>query len=419
MLDIKRIAEDKDNIKVTLLNRNCDVDIDSVLVLYNKLKDALKKVETLKEKSNKFSADIAKFKKQGKDTKDIVKMVADDKSNIKILDQSIAELEKELKSALAYIPNIPDSSVPIGKDESGNVEVLVFGDKPKFDFSPKAHWDLGNDLKILDQTTAANITGSRFCIYRGLGARLERSLINFMLDTHTKNGYTEIFAPFMVNADSMFGTGQLPKFEEDMFKVASTDYYLVPTAEVTLTNMHSQQILNQLNLSYCAYSACFRKEGGSAGRDSRGLIRQHQFNKIELVKICTQESSQEQLEIITKDAQSILQLLELPYRIIELCTGDLGFSSAKTYDIEVWMPSYNRYVEISSCSNFGDFQSRRSNIKYRDSNGKTKFAHTLNGSGLAVGRTVAAILENYQQNDGTITVPKVLLPYMGTDKISL
>ena len=319
------------------------------------------------------------------------------------------------------IPNIPDASVPDGDTDEDNVEIRKFGEPKNFGFEPKAHWDLGKDLGILDPDTAAKITGTRFTVYKDLGARLERAVINYYLDTHTdKNGYTEVFPPFMVHRNSMVGTGQLPKFEEDAFRVANNDCFLIPTAEVPVTNMYRHDILDgaKLPLSFCAYSACFRAEAGSAGRDTRGLIRQHQFNKVELVKFTTPETSYQELEKLTNDAERVLQGLGLPYRVVRLCSGDLGFSSAKTYDIEVWMPSYNRYVEISSCSNFMDFQARRANIRFRDgAKGKPEYVHTLNGSGLAIGRTTAAILENYQRADGSIEVPEVLRKYMGVDVI--
>ena len=416
MLDIKYIIENLDATKLAMSNRNTIVDLDSVVKCYNDLRIALKQVEELKAFVNKSSSEFAKLKKIGKDTSNLQIEISQHKEKIKILDGQVSELETDLKTKLAYIPNIVHESVPIGKTEADNVEILKHGQVPKFDFDIKPHWEIGLNLDILDQERAASITGSRFCVYKGLGAKLERSLINFMLDTHSANGYTEIFAPFMVNSDSMMGTGQLPKFEEDMYRVVDTNYYLIPTAEVSVTNLHKQEIVASLPLNYCAYSACFRKEGGSAGRDTRGLIRQHQFNKIELVKIVKPQDSMQQLEKLCNDAQKILQLLELPYRVVALCSGDLGFSSCKTYDIEVWMPSYDRFVEISSCSNFVDFQARRANIRFREEN-KVHFAHTLNGSGLAVGRTVAAILENFQNADGSVFVPKVLQKYLGVDCI--
>jgi seryl-tRNA synthetase len=317
------------------------------------------------------------------------------------------------------LPNIPNATVPTGSTDEDNVEIRKFGEPTKFNFEPKPHWDLGSDLSILDAETGAKVSGSRFTFYKGAGARLERSIMNFYLDTHTeKHGYTEVFPPFMVSRESMTGTGQLPKFEEDAYKVLGDgkEYFLVPTAEVPVTNMYREQILdgNQLPIKHCAYTACFRAEAGSAGRDTRGLIRQHQFNKVELVKFAKPEDSYEELEKLTKDAEEVLQMLKLPYRVVKICIGDLGFTAAMKYDIEVWMPSYNRYVEISSCSNFEEFQARRANIKYKDNiKDKAKYVHTLNGSGVAIGRTTAAILENYQQLDGTIKVPEVLIPYMG------
>jgi seryl-tRNA synthetase len=338
---------------------------------------------------------------------------------IKELDNELNDVIAKLNDIMTRIPNIPSSTVPIGKDSNDNVEVRRFLTPTVKSFPLKAHWDLGESLKIFNWQESAKITGARFTVYHDLGARLERAIMNFMLDTHTANGYTEIFPPFMVNKDSMFGTGQLPKFAEDMFAIAGTNYYLVPTAEVPVTNLFRDDILNvnQLPVCYCAYTACFRGEAGSAGRDTRGLIRQHQFNKVELVKFAYPENSYNELESLTNEAEKILQLLKLPYRVVALCTGDLGFGSAKTYDLEVWMPSYNRYVEISSCSNYEDFQARRANIKFRDENGRLRYVHTLNGSGLAIGRTTAAIVENYQNEDGSITVPEVLRKYIGVDVI--
>ena len=337
--------------------------------------------------------------------------------SIKETDEKIHELDEKIQTIMYSIPNIPNDTVPDGDTDEDNVEVRRFMKPTKFDFEPKAHWDLGADLGILDPETAAKITGTRFTVYKDLGARLERAIMNFYLDTHTsRNGYEEIFPPFMVHRNSMVGTGQLPKFEEDAFKVANTEYFLVPTAEVPVTNMHRDEILdgNQLPLKYCAYTACFRAEAGSAGRDTRGLIRQHQFNKVELVKFTKPEDSYAELEKLVNDAESVLQLLKLPYRVVKICIGDLGFTAAMKYDIEVWMPSYNRFVEISSCSNFEDFQARRANIKFKNSpKDKAQLVHTLNGSGVAIGRTTAAILENYQNADGSITIPEVLRPYMG------
>jgi len=341
---------------------------------------------------------------------------------IKEMDEELKEFEESLANTLLTIPNLPHESVPLGASEADNPEVRKWGEPGKFDFEPKAHWDIGEGLDILDFERAAKVTGARFVFYKGLGARLERSVFNFFLDTHTReHGYTEIFPPFMVNRASMTGTGQLPKFEEDLFRIDSVDYFLIPTAEVPVTNLYNSEILDgeKLPIYHAAYSACFRAEAGAHGRDTRGLIRQHQFNKVELVKFTRPEDSYDELEKLTGNAERVLQLLELPYRVISLCTGDLGFSSAKTYDLEVWLPSFGLYREISSCSNFEDFQARRANIRFRrDAKAKPEFVHTLNGSGLAVGRTVAAILENYQQADGSVVVPKVLQPYMGTDRIS-
>ncbi len=340
---------------------------------------------------------------------------------IKSLDQEVREVDEKLQAFLLTLPNLPNEKVVVGSTDEDNEEIRRIGDVPTFNFEVKPHWDIGEALDILDFEKAGKVTGSRFTFYKGLGARLERALINFMLNMHIdEHGYTEVLPPLMVNRSSMFGTGQLPKFEEDAFKVQGTDYFLVPTAEVPVTNMYREQILSagELPIKHCAYSACFRAEAGSAGRDTRGIIRQHQFNKVELVKFTKPENSYEELEKLTNDAENILKALKLPYRVVRLCTGDLGFSSAMTYDIEVWMPSYDRYVEISSCSNFEDFQARRANIKYKNNiKDKAQFVHTLNGSGLAIGRTVAAILENYQQADGSVVIPKVLRPYMGGAEI--
>jgi seryl-tRNA synthetase len=338
---------------------------------------------------------------------------------IKALDEELRQVEAALEETLLTIPNVPHDSVPRGKSEEDNVEVRRFGEIKQFDFAPKPHWDIGEKLGILDFAAAAKISGARFTVYKDKGARLERALINFMLDTHTFNGYTEVFAPYLVNRRSMTGTGQLPKFEEDMFAVNGGEYYLIPTAEVSVTNLLGNEIVpaEKLPISYCSYSACFRAEAGSAGRDTRGLIRQHQFNKVELVKFCLPQDSYAEHEKLTADAENILRLLGLPYRVMLLCAGDMGFSSAKTYDLEVWMPGCNRFMEISSCSNFESYQARRANIKYRDASGKPQYLHTLNGSGLAIGRTVAAILENYQNADGSVTVPEVLKKYIGCDVI--
>ena len=349
-----------------------------------------------------------------------MKVLSDD---IKKIDEQVREIDEEIEKIMYTIPNIANPTVPEGDTDEDNIEVRRFMEPTEFDFEPKAHWDLGEDLGILDPATAAKITGARFTVYQGMGAQLERAVINFYLDTHTnQNGYKEIFPPFMVHRNSMVGTGQLPKFEEDAFKVANTDYFLVPTAEVPVTNMHRDEILDgrKLPIKYCAYTACFRAEAGSAGRDTRGLIRQHQFNKVELVKFANPENSYEELESLVNDAESVLKLLKLPYRVVKICIGDLGFTAAMKYDIEVWMPSYNRFVEISSCSNFEDFQARRANIKFKNNvKDKAQLVHTLNGSGVAIGRTVAAILENYQNEDGSITIPEVLRPYMGGKEVIL
>lgn len=419
MLDVKFVVENADLVKAAMKTRSGEYDVDIVLELDRQRREILKEVEALKAERNRESAQVAALKREKKDASEIIARMKDVGDKIKALDDELGPVESGLRMAMLSIPNIPDKTVPIGKDDTENVEIRKFMEPTKFDFEPKAHWDLGDSLSILDPATAAKITGTRFTVYRGLGARLERAIFNFMLDTHTANGYTEIFPPFMVNRDSMTGTGQLPKFEEDAYAVKNTDYFLIPTAEVPVTNMHRGEVIDaeKLPYYYCAYTACFRGEAGSAGRDTRGLIRQHQFNKVELVKFTMPENSWDELESLTHEAELILQKIGLPYRVVCLSTGDLGFSSAKTYDIEVWLPSYNRYVEISSCSNFVDYQARRMNIKYRTRDGKTGFVHTLNGSGLAVGRTTAAILENFQNADGSVRVPDVLVPYMGTDII--
>ncbi len=419
MLDVKFITENAELVKNAMATRSGVYDVDKVLALNARRKEIIAQVEKMKAERNRVSDEIAALKKNKQNADDKIAAMKKDNECIKKLDEELTAVEAELKMAVMSIPNVPHRSVPVGKDDSQNKEVRKWGEPTKFDFAPKAHWDLGADLDTLDPATAAKISGARFMIYRGAGARLERAITNFMLDTHTQNGYTEVFPPFMVNRDSMYGTGQLPKFEEDAFAVKNNGYFLVPTAEVPVTNMHRGEVIDKakLPIRYCAYTACFRAEAGSAGRDTRGLIRLHQFNKVELVKFCAPENSYEELESLTAEAELILQKLGLPYRVVCLCSGDLGFSSAKTYDIEVWMPSYGRYVEISSCSDFEDYQARRMNIKYKE-NGKTALLHTLNGSGLAVGRTTAAILENFQNADGTVTVPQALRPYMGTDKIT-
>lgn len=418
MLDVKFVCENIELVKEALSKRSGKYPIDKVAELAAARKEIIKEVENLKAQKNKVSQEIATLKREGKNADELVNKMRAEGDKIKELDDKLSEIESELKELMYAIPNLPDKTVPFGTDSDQNREERKWGEPKNFGFEPKAHWDLGLDLNMFNWEQAGKITGTRFTVYRNWGAKLERAIMNFMLDTHAKSGYTEIFPPFMVNRDSMYGTGQLPKFEEDMFAIKNTNYYLIPTAEVPVTNLHRGDVLaaEQLPIKYCAYSACFRGEAGSAGRDTRGLIRQHQFNKVELVKFAHPDHSFEELESLTRDAEKILQLLGLPYRVVTLCTGDLGFSSTKTYDIEVWLPSYNRYVEISSCSNFVDYQARRANIRFKE-NGKTRFVHTLNGSGLAIGRTTAAVIENYQNEDGSITVPEVLRPYIGIDVI--
>jgi seryl-tRNA synthetase len=418
VLDIKFIRQNPEIVKEALKKRGIGAAFDDFMKMDEEKRNLLFEVEKLKNIRNQESEEIARRKKTGENVDDLILKMRQVSQNIKEMDDKINALEAELQKILLTIPNIPDGSVPVGRSDADNVEVRRWGIPRAFDFDFKAHWDIGEALDILDFNRAGKVTGSRFTVYKGAGARLERALINFMLNLHIeKHGYTEIFPPFIVNRDSMTGTGQLPKFEEDAFKLFNnTDYFLIPTAEVPVTNLHREEILDKdaLPIYYVAYSGCFRAEAGSAGRDTRGLIRQHQFNKVELVKFTEPETSMDELEKLTKDAEEVLQLLGLPYRVVALCTGDLGFSSAKTYDIEVWMPSYNRYVEISSCSNFKDYQARRARIQYRPAKGaKPQFVHTLNGSGLAVGRTTAAILENYQQADGSVKIPEVLRDYMG------
>ncbi len=422
MLDIKVIRENPERVKAAMKTRNKDMDalVDAVLAIDAERREISSKTDALKAEQNAASREIPRIKKEGGDISAIMARMNEIKEIIKGNDAQIAALEEKQQKIMYEFPNIPNGDIPVGKDDSDNVEIRRWSEPTRFDFEPKAHWDIGAALGILDPETAAKVTGTRFHFYKGQGARLERAIINFFLNTHTANGYTEVFPPFMVNRASMTGTGQLPKFEEDAFRLEREDYFLIPTAEVPVTNMHRNDILDgaKLPIKYCAYSACFRAEAGSAGRDTRGLIRQHQFNKVELVKFVDPETSYDELEKLTNDAERVLQLLGLPYRVVCLSTGDIGFSSAKTYDIEVWMPSYGRYVEISSCSNFEDFQARRASIRFKKTpKDKAQLVHTLNGSGVAVGRTVAAILENYQNADGTVTVPEVLVPFMGTDKI--
>ena len=422
MLDIKIIRENPDKVKAALKTRNADYDeyIDSILEIDEKRRKLSTETDNLKAEQNRVTKQIPIMKKNGENTDAVMAEMKEISEKIKADNAVISELEAKQKDTLLRIPNIPSDTTPVGKDDSENVEIRKWGEPSAFDFEPLAHWDIGKNLNILDPETAAKVTGARFHFYKGLGARLERAVISYFLNTHTENGYTEILPPYMVNRASMTGTGQLPKFEEDAFKLANNDYFLIPTAEVPVTNMHRDEIItgDSLPIKYCAYSACFRAEAGSAGRDQRGLIRQHQFNKVELVKFVEPETSFDELEKLTNDAERVLQGLGLPYRVVALSTGDIGFSSAKTYDIEVWMPSYNRYVEISSCSNFMDYQARRAGIRDKKTpKDKAQFVHTLNGSGVAVGSTVAAILENYQNADGSVTIPEALVPFMGTDTI--
>lgn len=424
MLDLKRIRTNPEEIKKALSNRGEGFEasvIDEIVSLDEERRKILVEVEELKGKRNQVSAEIPKRKKAGEDVTSVMEEMRELGDKIKSFDIKVAEIDEKLQYIMLRIPNIPNPQVPDGETDEDNVEIKTWGEIPKFDYKPKAHWDLGTDLNMLDFERGSKVAGSRFTIYKGLGARLERSIISYFLDKHTfENGYTEILPPYMVNRESMIGTGQLPKFEEDAFKLENNGYFLIPTAEVPVTNMYRNEVFSgaELPIKHAAYSACFRAEAGSAGRDTRGLIRQHQFNKVELVKFCRPEDSYNELDKLVGDAESVLQGLGLPYRIVRICKGDLGFTAALKYDIEVWMPSYNRYVEISSCSNFEDFQARRANIKYKETpKDKPQFVHTLNGSGVAIGRTVAAILENYQQEDGSLVVPEALREYLRCDVI--
>lgn len=421
MLDMKFVRENPELVMDAMRKRNANVNLDEFLELEKKRRELTLQVEALKSQRNAASQEIGKMKKAGENADAQMAEVRALGDKIAEDDKELKDIEARLKEILMTIPNMPAADTPVGSSDADNPVVRTWREPAKFAFEPQAHWDIGEKLNILDVERAGKVSGARFTFYRGLGSRLERSVINFFLDIHTgENGYTEFFPPFIVNKDSMQGTGQLPKFAEDMFKLEGLDYYLIPTAEVPITNLHRDEILSgdDLPLYYTAYSACFRAEAGSAGRDTRGLIRQHQFNKVELVKFSKPEDSWDELEKLTANAEKVLQLLELPYRVVRLCTGDIGFSSAATYDLEVWLPAANCYREISSCSNFLDFQARRANIRFRrDTKSKPEFVHTLNGSGVAVGRTVAAILENYQQADGSVIVPKVLRPYMGCDVI--
>jgi len=417
MLDIKFVRQYFKRIEKSLKDRGESADLESFLRYDNNRKSLLLEIEDLRHRRNTVTEQIAAMKRNNENTDDLVAEMRRVGDRIKVLDQDLSENEEKINHILFRIPNLPHHSVPIGKDSSENPVIKKVGDVPEFDFEPQPHWNLGETLNILDFETASKITGARFPLYLGFGARLERALINFMLDVHTtEHGYKEILPPFIVNRDSMTGTGQLPKFEEDLFKLEGWDYFLVPTAEVPVTNIHRGEVLDEevLPIYYTAYTPCFRSEAGSYGKDTRGLIRQHQFNKVELVKFTTPEASYDELETLLNHAATILNYLEIPYQVIDLCTGDLGFSAAKTYDIEVWMPAQGVYREISSCSNFEGFQARRANIRFKRKGKKgTELVHTLNGSGLAVGRTVAALLENYQQADGSVLIPKALRPYMG------
>lgn len=422
MLDIKRVRENFTEIKEMLLTRNEDLgNLDDFEDLDAKRRELIAKTEELKAERNKVSEQISVMKRNKENADEVIARMRQVGDEIKELDVQLNNVEERFKDMMMRLPNIPHESVPVGTTEDDNVEEYTWGEIPTFDFDIKAHWDLATDLKIVDFERGAKVTGSRFLFYRGLGARLERALMTFMMDLHAEeHGYEEMLPPVIVNRDSLTGTGQLPKFEEDVFKLEETDYFMIPTAEVPVTNFYRDEILpaEALPQGFAAYSACFRSEAGSAGRDTRGLIRQHQFNKVELVRFVKPEESYEQLELLTSHAEKVLQLLGLPYRKLKMCTADLGFTAAKKYDLEVWIPAQNMYREISSCSNFEDFQARRANIRFRrEPNAKPEYVHTLNGSGLAIGRTVAAILENYQQADGSVVIPEVLRPYMGGKEV--
>ncbi|MCY8233034.1 serine--tRNA ligase [Priestia endophytica] len=422
MLDLKFLRKNFQEVKEKLQHRGEDLtDLGAFEELDSKRRELIAQTEELKSKRNEVSQQVAVLKREKKDADHLIAEMREVGDKVKALDEELRSVEEKLQQLLLSIPNVPHETVPVGETEDDNVEVRAWGEVPQFAFEAKPHWDLATDLELLDFERAAKVTGSRFVFYKGLGARLERALINFMLNLHIdEHGYEEILPPYMVNRASMTGTGQLPKFEEDAFLIEKEDYFLIPTSEVPVTNLHRYEILkgDQLPVSYAAYSTCFRSEAGSAGRDTRGLIRQHQFNKVELVRFVKPEDSYDELEKLTGHAEKVLQLLGLPYRVMSMCTGDLGFTAAKKYDIEVWLPSYGTYREISSCSNFEGFQARRANIRFRrETNGKPEHVHTLNGSGLAIGRTVAAILENYQQEDGSIVIPEVLRPYMGNRSV--
>jgi seryl-tRNA synthetase len=417
MLDLKVIRANPDKIKEMLKNRKNDLDMSVFEAIDRERREKLSTLEALRFQRNKVSEDIAVMKKTGKDASAVIAEMKKVSTEIKELETGLAEIQAKQDSIIMVIPNLPDDSVPVGTDEKDNMVVRTWGEIKQPDFEPLPHWEIGERLGILDFGRASKLAGARFALYMGAGSRLERALINFMLDIHTRqHGYTEVLPPFMVNSACMTGTGQLPKFKEDLFKIEGWDFYLIPTAEVPVTNIHREEILQEeaLPIHYVAYTPCFRSEAGSYGKDTRGLIRQHQFNKVELVKFCRPEDSREELERLTNDAEDILKRLNLPYRVVSLCTGDIGFSSAKTYDLEVWLPGQNLYREISSCSNFTDFQARRAEIRFKRKGASgTELVHTLNGSGLAVGRTLVAVLENYQQKDGSVIVPEALVPYMG------
>jgi len=423
MLDVKFLRQNIDFVRRKMLERDVDIDLDGFVSLDSRRRDILQEVEALRSERNNVSKEIGQRKKDREDASELIEKMSKVSTRIKELDESLKKTEEELHDLLMIIPNIQHESVEYGTGEEDNSVVRKWGEKPGFGFEPRPHWEIGESLGILDFAVGARIAGARFTLYRGMGAMLERALINFMLDLHTsEHNYTEVLTPFMVNKESMTGTGQLPKFAEDLFKIEGMDYYLIPTAEVPVTNIHREEILNEKDLPcyYVAYSPCFRSEAGSYGKDTRGLIRQHQFNKVEMVKFTTPETSYDELEKLTFNAEEILKRLNIHFRTVNLCTADLGFSSAKTYDLEAWLPGQDAYREISSCSNFEDFQARRANIRFRhEESSKVEFVHTLNGSGLAVGRTLVAILENYQQKDGSVIIPEVLRHYMkGVDKIT-
>ena len=423
MLDVKLLRGDLPGVKARMATRGTVIDWDEFVSLDQERREALSNLEKMKEKKNRLSSEIGKLKKSGGDATALMREVEEISVAIRKAEGPLAEIEVRFENFILILPNLPSAGVSLGKSSEDNKAVRRWGEPPKFDFQAKNHWDIGEELGILDFTRGAKLAGARFALYKGAGARLERALINFMLDLHTReNRYQEVLPPFLVNRDVMTGTGQLPKFEEDLFRISEPEFFLIPTAEVPVTNIHRDEMLEreQLPIRYVAYTPCFRREAGSYGQDVRGLIRQHQFNKVELVKFTEPESSYEELETLVNDAEEVLRRLNLPYRVVELCTGDLGFAAAKTYDLEVWLPGQAAYREVSSCSNCEDFQARRAQIRYRkDKKGKPIFVHTLNGSGLAVGRTLVALLENYQQKDGSVVIPEVLRPYMnGLGRVS-